>query len=186
MLLTFPLNPRVVRRSIRAMKKSVFKRARAFAAAASLASLLIAFAVSPARAASWSGIEPLKSRRADVERVLGKPVEDRAGQTGTLKFKVAGGTVLVAFIDARFVAAHKLAPSLEGTVRQVVLQHESSSETPESMKLVNNSSFEREARGQVTVFRNTRDGLGYTFVGGRLRTTYYTAASSQFARSQTK
>ena len=168
------------------MKKQVTGRTRGLVAAAVFASALAAFAVSSARAASWSGIEPLKSRRADVERVLGRPVEDRAGQTGTLKFKVAGGTVMVAFIDARFVAAHKLSPALEGTVRQIVLQHESSSETPESMKLVGNGSFEREDRGQVSVFRNQRDGLAYTFVGGRLRTTYYTAASAQLARSQTK
>ena len=168
------------------MKKSVFGRTRGFFVAAVFASALAAFVVSPALAASWNGIEPLKSRRADVERALGRPVEDRPGQTGTLKFKVAGGTVLVAFIDARFVAAHKLSPALEGTVRQIVLQHESSSETPESLKLAKNGSFEREDRGQVSVFRNPREGLAYTFVGGRLRTTYYTAASSQFARAQTK
>ena len=164
------------------MKKSVFSGA--------LASLLVAFVftsvIPSARAAAWSGIEPLKSRRADVERLLGKPVEDRPGQTGTLKFKVAGGTVTVAFIDARFVAAHRLAPALEGTVRQIVLQHESSSETPESMKLAGKGGFEREDRGQVSVFRNARDGLAYTFIGGRLRTTYYTAASAQLAKSQTK
>ena len=170
------------------MKKSIFGNTRAFAASSALALLLLAaFAVVPAvRAAAWSGIEPLKSRRADVERALGKPVEDRPGQTGTLKFKVSGGWVTVAFIDARFVKAHKLAPSLEGTVRQIVLQHESSSETPESMKLAGNGSFEREDRGQVSVFRNAREGLGYTFVAGRLRTTYYTAASAQLAKSQTK
>ena len=164
---------------------SFFKFLRTLGAAGALAAVLTASGV-PARAAAWSGIEPLKSRRADVERLLGKPLEDKPGQTGTLRFKVAGGTVMVAFIDARFVTAHKLSPSLEGTVRQVVLQHESSSETPESMKLANNGSFERETRGQVSVFRNSRDGLAYTFVGGRLRTTYYTAASSQLARSQTK
>ena len=167
------------------MKKSVSGRIHALAAA-SLASLLALAAVPPAFAAGWSGIEPLKSRRADVERVLGKPVEDKAGQTGTLKFKVAGGTVTVAFIDARFVVAHKLSPSLEGTVRQIVLQHDSSSETPETLKLTNKGSFEREARGEVIVFRNPREGLAYTFVGGRLRTTYYTAASAQLARAQTK
>ena len=169
------------------MNKTVSGRARGGFAAALIASLLLAGAVAPAaRAASWSGIEPLKSRRADVERVLGKPVEDRPGQTGVLKFKVAGGTVTVAFIDARFVAAHKLASSLEGTVRQVVLQHDSSSESPESLKLVNNGSFQREDRGQVSVFRNTREGLAYTFVSGRLRTTYYTAAAAQLAKSQTR
>ena len=172
------------------MKKSVLERARGFAAAAVFGSALAAFVVSSAlpaaRAASWSGIEPLKSRRADVERVLGKPIEDRPGQTGTLKFRVAGGTVTVAFIDARFVARHKLAPSLEGTVRQIALQHESSSETPESMNLAKSGGLEREERGQVMAFRNAREGLAYTFVAGRLRTTYYTAASAQLARSQTK
>jgi hypothetical protein len=172
------------------MMKTVSGRTRAFAAAAALASFLIALSAAPfapaGSAASWSGIEPLKSRRADVERALGRPVEDKPGQTGTLKFKVAGGTATVAFIDARFVAAHKLSPALEGTVRQIVLQHDSSSETPESMKLVRNGSFEREDRGQVSVFRNPREGLAYTFIGGRLRTTYYTAAAAQLARSQTK
>ena len=168
------------------MKKTAYGRFRAAAAAVALASLFAAFSASPTGAAVWSGIEPLKSRRADVERALGRPIEDRPGQTGTLKFKVTGGTVTVAFIDARFVAAHKLAPALEGTVRQVVLQHDSSSETPESLKLAKDGGFEREDRGQVTVFRNAREGLGYTFVGGRLRTTYYTAAAAQLARSQTK
>jgi hypothetical protein len=168
------------------MKKTAYGRFRAAALAVALASLFISFPAPTAGAAAWSGIEPLKSRRADVERALGRPIEDKPGQTGTLKFKMAGGTVTVAFIDARFVAAHKLAPALEGTVRQVVLQHDSSSETPESLGLAKNGSFEREDRGQVTVFRNAREGLGYTFVGGRLRTTYYTAASAQLARSQTK
>lgn len=170
------------------MKKSVSGRARASFVASLIASLLVA-AVSfapKAGAAGWNGIEPLKSRRADVERVLGKPVENKPGQTATLKFKVAGGTVTVAFIDARFVARHKLSPELEGTVRQIVLQHDSSSETPESMRLARNGSFEREDRGEVTVFRNSRDGLAYTFVGGRLRTTYYNAPAAQLARSQTK
>jgi hypothetical protein len=172
------------------MNKILSSRLRALVAAGAFTSALLVFAISSplpaARAASWSGIEPLKSRRADVERVLGKPAEDRPGQTGTLRFKVAGGTVTVAFIDARYVAAHKLARELEGTVRQIVLQHESSSETPESMKLVKNGSFEREDRGQVTVFRNSREGLAYTFIGGRLRTSYYNAPSAQLARSQTK
>ncbi|HLL74525.1 MAG TPA: hypothetical protein VK421_04620 [Pyrinomonadaceae bacterium] len=172
------------------MNKTVSGRTRALACAAALASLLVAFAVAPfvpsAVAAGWNGIEPLKSRRADVERVLGKPIEDKPGQTGTLKFKVAGGTATVAFIDARFVAAHKLSPSLEGTVRQIVLQHESSSATPESMNLTKGGGFEREARGEVAVFRNTREGLAYTFIGNRLRTTYYIAPAAQLARSQTK
>ena len=71
-------------------------------------------------AAGWNGIEPLKSRRADVEKILGQPVTDQPGENGILHFKVAGGMVTVAFVDARFVAAKRLSPDLEGTVRQVV------------------------------------------------------------------
>ena len=135
-------------------------------------------------ASSWGEIEPLKSRRADVERALGKPIEDKPGATGTLRFKVQGGTVQVAFVDERFVRAHKLSPALEGTVRQVVLQHEVSSDTPESLRLANNSAFERDAQGNAVIFRNLRDGISYTFIEGRLRTTYYTASSEQFRRAQ--
>src|ERR1044071_927226 len=125
------------------MKSNSFTLLRAPAAACALAVLLIASPVST-RAASWSGIEPLKSRRADVERLLGKPLEDKPGQTGTLRFKVAGGSVTIVFIDARFIAAHKLDPALEGTVRQIVLQHGNASDTPESMKLTSNDAFVRE------------------------------------------
>lgn len=164
---------------------SFCKSLRAFGAACALAAALTAPAVST-RAAAWSGIEPLKSRRADVARLLGKPLEDKPGQTGTLRFKVAGGMATVAFIDARFVAAHKLDPSLEGTVRQIVLQHDKASDTPESLKLTSDSSFVRESRGNVTTFRNQRDGVGYTFIDNRLRTTNYTAASALLARAQVK
>ena len=135
-------------------------------------------------ATSWGEIEPLRSRRADVERVLGKPLEDKAGQTGTLRFKVQGGTVQVAFVDARFVRAHKLSAGTEGTVRQIVLQHEASSDTPETMKLAKNSAFERDPQGNAVIFRNLRDGISYTFIEGRLRTTYYTASSEQFRRAR--
>jgi hypothetical protein len=137
-----------------------------------------------ARATPWGEIEPLKSRRADVERVLGKPLEDKPGQTGTLRFKVQGGTVQVAFVDERFVRAHKLSPETEGTVRQVVLQHDASSDTPDTMRLANNSAFERDPQGNAVIFRNLRDGISYTFIEGRLRTTYYTASSEQFRRAQ--
>ena len=141
-------------------------------------------AATGARASSWGEIEPLKSRRADVERVLGKPLEDKPGQTGTLRFKVQGGTVTVAFVDARFVTAHKLSPAVEGTVRQVVLQHDSSTDTPETMKLASNSAFERDPQGNAVIFRNLRDGISYTFIEGRLRTTYYNASSDQFRRAR--
>jgi len=167
------------------MNSKSFKSLRTVGAACALAAVLIVSAVS-SRAAAWSGIEPLKSRRADVARLLGKPVEDKPGQTGTLRFKVAGGLVTVAFIDARFVSAHKLDPSLEGTVRQIVLQHENASDTPASLKLDSDGAFVRESRANVTTFRNQRDGVGYTFIDGRLRTTNYTAASALLARAQVK
>lgn len=136
------------------------------------------------RAESWSGIEPLKSRRADVERVLGRPLEEKPGGSGTLRFKVQGGTIAVAFIDSRFVTAHKLFPELEGTVRQLVLQHESSNDSPESLKLGGNSDFNRDARGNVVMYRNLRAGITYTFIDGRLRTTNYIASADQMRRAQ--
>ncbi|HEX8920309.1 MAG TPA: hypothetical protein VF766_02455 [Pyrinomonadaceae bacterium] len=130
-------------------------------------------------AMDWNGIEPLKSRRADVERILGQPI---AGQDGTLHFKVMGGKVTVSFVNARFVATKKLSPEVEGTVLQIVLQHESSSETPESMGLVGNSNFEREDTQGGTLFRNLKDGIAYTFFQGRLKTTRYSPSSKQLGK----
>ncbi len=137
------------------------------------------------RAASWGGIEPLKSRRPDVERILGKPITDKPGNNGTLQFNVAGGVVTVAFVDARFVTAKKLQPELEGTVRQVVLQHTNSSETPESLKIAGNSDFERQdGAGGISVFRNLKAGIAYTFVNGRLKTTYFTPSQEEWTKAQ--
>jgi len=154
-----------------------------------IAAIAIAFAAliisSPiGRAGNWSGIEPLKSRRADVERLLGKPLKEQPGANGTLHFKVGGGLVTVAFIDARFVATKKLLPELEGTVRQVVLQHESAVDTPETMNLSGKSNFERQDGQGVIVYRNLKEGIVYTFLGGKLKTTYYTPTSEQWARAQ--
>ena len=148
--------------------------------------VLVCSAARPAGAATWNGIEPLKSRRADVERVLGRPLEDVPGQTGTLRFKVVGGTVTVTFFDSKFVTSRKLAPEIEGTVMQIVLQHEHAPDTPESLKLVKNSRFEREARQNVAVFTNQKDGIVYTFIDGKLKTTYFSAAAEQLARLQRK
>ena len=69
---------------------------------AAVASLLLS--AGSARAASWKGLEPFVSKRADVERVLGAPVADRMAQEGSLKFNVSGGSVMVFFVTARFVA----------------------------------------------------------------------------------
>lgn len=135
--------------------------------------------------ANWGGIEPLKSRRADVERIMGKPIADKPGNNGTLQFNVAGGVVTVAFIDARFVVAKKLQPELEGTVRQVVLQHTNSNETPESLNIVKNSEFERQdGTGGISVFRNLKDGIAYTFVNGKLKTTYFTPSQEEWTKAQ--
>lgn len=136
-------------------------------------------------ATAWNGIEPLKSRRADVERILGKPIADKPGQNGTLQFNVAGGVVTVAFIDARFVAAKKLQPELEGTVRQVVLQHANSTDTPETLNITSNDRFERQdGSGGMTVFRNLKDGIAYTFQGGKLKHTYFTPSQEEWTRAQ--
>jgi hypothetical protein len=147
-----------------------------------LASLVLFSA--PAAATDWNGIEPLKSRRADVERILGKPIPSQAGQDDTLHFNVLGGKVTVAFVNARFVASKKLYPELEGTVLQIVLQHENSSETPESMLLVGNSKFEREDTQNITTFRNLKDGITYTFFNGRLKTTRYLPSATQLGKAR--
>jgi hypothetical protein len=140
----------------------------------------------PATAMDWNGIEPLKSRRADVEKRLGQPVAAQPGQQqdGTLHFKVMGGRVTVTFVSARFVQTKKLSPEVEGTVLQIVLQHDNSSETPESMNLTGNSNFEREDTQGGTIFRNLKDGIAYTFFQGRLKTTRYSPSSKQLGNAR--
>jgi len=134
------------------------------------------------RAAGWRNLEPLKSRRADVERELGQPAQTGAGNS--LNFKVTGGLVTVTFVDAKFVQTKKLSPGLEGTVLLIVLQHENSSDTPESLNLVKRSGFTREEKDGVAVYYNGKDGLTYTFFNGRLKTTRYAPATEQLVRAQ--
>jgi hypothetical protein len=168
------------------MKNQNFFRshARRIVACAVIA-LASLYAFSPAvMAVDWNGIELMKSRRADVERILGKPMQAQPGQDGTLHFQVLGGKVTVAFVDARFVASKKLNPELEGTVLQIILQHENSSETPESMLLTGNSRFEREDIKGGTIFRNLKDGIAYTFLDGRLKTTRYLPSAEQLGRAR--
>ncbi|MGB7923983.1 MAG: hypothetical protein WCF57_12120 [Pyrinomonadaceae bacterium] len=161
-----------------------FRARRVMASAVAVFAALLIL-TQAADAASWSSIEPLKSRRADVERALGTAKQNQPGENGTLHFKVAGGTVTVAFIDARFVATKKLFPDLEGTVRQIVLQHDNSSDTPDSLGLTTNNNFKHdEGPGSVTKYSNLKDGIVYTFVGGKLKTTYFTPSSAQWSRAQ--
>jgi hypothetical protein len=136
--------------------------------------------VTPVKAESWNGIEPFKSRRQDVLRILGTAISESS--EGALRFKVAGGTVLVSFVDEKFVRAKKLRPELIGTVLEIVLQHEHSSETPDSLGVAKDRAFVRDNMKSVSVFRNLRKGIVYTFVDGKLKTSRFTFADGQLAR----
>jgi hypothetical protein len=167
------------------MRNQNFRHAvvrRVLVASLAFASLII-FSGS-VMAEGWNGIEPLKSRRADVERILGQPLQNQPGQDGTLHFNVMGGKVTIMFVNARFAATKKLYPELEGTVLQIVLQHDHSSETPESMLLAGNSRFEREDTQGGTIFRNLKDGIAYTFFNGRLKTSRYSASATQLGKAR--
>ena len=104
----------------------------------------------------------MKSKRADVEAALGRPVSE--GQNGSLNFEVLGGTVSVSFVDENFVKTKKLRPEVEGTVLQIILQHASSSDTPESMNLAKNRGFVRDDTKDALIYRNLKDGIVYTFI----------------------
>src|ERR1044072_2457925 len=134
------------------------------------------------KAATWKGLEPFVSKRADVERAMGTPASE--GPNGSLNFAVAGGTVSVSFVDQNFVRSKKLRPEVEGTVLQIILQHESSSDTPESMKLVTNHDFVRDKTKEALIYRKLKEGIVYTFIGDRLRTTRYTFSEKQIRLAQ--
>lgn len=148
--------------------------------------LLIAVTISYfsiiAEAGSWKGLEPLKSKRADVATALGRPVSE--GPNGSLNFEVLGGTVTVSFVDENFVKSKKLRPEVEGTVLQIILQHASSSDTPESMNLAKNRGFVRDDTTDALIYRNLKDGIVYTFIGGKLRTTRYTFSEKQISAAR--
>ncbi len=145
--------------------------------------LISAFGTTPdARAASWNGIEPFKSTRENVIKILGQPVGESAD--GVLRFSVLGGSVQVSFVSDKFMTAKKLRPELVGTVLEIVLQHESSSDTPLTMKLIDNKSFVRDETRTTTIFRNLKDGIVYTFIDDKLKSTRYTFADSQLARAR--
>ena len=149
-------------------------------------SLIVLFVLilssSSVRAAAWNGIEPLKTRRDDVIKKLGAPVGE--SPEGVLRFQVMGGSVQVSFVNDRFVKAKRLRPDLEGTVLLIVLEHEHSSDTPETLKLTDNHSFVKDESKATTIFRNLKEGLIYTFIGGSLRTTRYTFADEQLTKAR--
>ena len=148
----------------------------------SIAIIALGFGASAIKAASWQGLEPFKSRRGDVLQALGTPLSDPFG--GPLTFKILGGTASVSFVDANFVRAKKLHPELEGTVLQIILQHESSSDTPDSMGLLKNRDFTREEAKDALIFRNLKEGVVYTFLNGKLKTTRYTFSENQIGRAR--
>lgn len=145
-----------------------------------LFSLLVGSAT--VHAAPWNGIEPLKTRRDEVIKKLGTPLGE--SRDGVLRFNVMGGSVQVSFVNERFVAAKRLKPDLAGTVLEIVLQHEKSSDTPESLKLAENRSFVRDETKATTIFRNMKEGLIYTFIDGILKTTRYTFADDQLNKAR--
>lgn len=155
----------------------------AFAILAAVFALLL-LASQAGRAATWKGLEPFVSKRADVERVLGKPTADRLAKDGTLHFELPAGPVTITFVTPKFIAARKLVPALEGTVLQIVVQHTASTETPESLKLVNNPDYEKVASGPTQVYTNPKDGIYYTFVESRLKTTRYSYSAEQLRTSK--
>jgi len=136
------------------------------------------------RSATWKGLEPFVSNRADVERVLGAAAADRMAEDATLEFNVSGGKVTVFFVTPKFIAAKKLPERYLGTVLQIVLQHDRATDTPESMDLVRNKAYEHRHDKGVDVYLEPKEGIAYTFVDSRLKTTRYTYSSQRFAKIQ--
>lgn len=150
------------------------------------ATLLIAIVLVSAsnvvHAGSWQGLEPFKSRRGEVLQILGTPLNDPFG--GPLTFKILGGTASVSFVDENFVRSKKLRAEVAGTVLQIILQHDNSSDTPDSMGLLKNRDFTREETKNALIFRNLKEGIVYTFLNGKLKTTRYTFSESQLSRAR--
>ena len=134
-----------------------------------------------AQAGSWRGIEPLKTSRAEVLKVLGTPIDNG---NGPLTFKVMGGTVTIFFVDQNLVRTKRLRPDVAGTVLQIVLQHENSSDTPDSLDLPKNKNYAREDAKGAVIFRDLKEGIVYTFVNGKLKTTRYTFSEDQISHAR--
>ena len=167
------------------MRNTHFSRAKARGGATVLAAFVsLLLSAGGARAASWKGLEPFVSKRADVERVLGAPVADHLADEGTLEFNVTGGRVTVFFVTPKFIASKKLPAHYDGTVLQIVLQHDRAVDTPESMNLVTNKAYEHRFDKGVDVYLEPKEGIAYTFVDSRLKTTRYSYSSQQLARIQ--
>lgn len=153
----------------------------------SMIALLTALLVLAGRdglAAPWQGIEPLRSRRADVERILGKPLGAASDAATELRFRIVGGRVTVTFVTPKFIETKRLDPSLVGTVLQVVVDYDNAADTPQSLGIQNDTNFAREERGPVAIYRNQKEGIVYSFLNGRLRRAYYSPSAEQLSRAQ--
>ena len=167
------------------MSNTIISRARLRGAGLVLAAAAyVILSSAHARAATWKGLEPFVSKRTDVERVLGAPVADRMSEDATLEFNVSGGKVTVFFVTQKFAAAKKLPERYLDTVLQIVLQHDRATDTPESMDLVRNKSYEHRHDKGVDVYLEPKEGVAYTFVDSRLKTTRYTYSSQRLAQIQ--
>jgi hypothetical protein len=140
-----------------------------------VAAILAATTVSTAQAASWKGIEPLTSRRPDVIRILGQPASENAADA-SMRFATREGGVIVSLTTRDFAARKGWPPALEGTVVQILLQHEKSKDTPKSLRLDGNPRFDREVRGESVLYRNRKDGIIRIFTAGKLTTSIYSPA----------
>src|SRR5215212_2578615 len=167
------------------MSNTNFYRARLRCAGLVLAAAAyVLLSSAQTRSATWKGLEPFVSNRADVERVLGAAAADRMAEDATLEFNVSGGKVTVFFVTTKFIAAKKLPERYLGTVLQIVLQHDRATDTPESMDLVRNKAYEHRHDKGVDVYLEPKEGIAYTFVDSRLKTTRYTYSSQRFAKIQ--
>ena len=167
------------------MSNTNFYRARLRCAGLVLAAAAyVLLSSAQTRSATWKGLEPFVSNRADVERVLGAAAADRMAEDATLEFNVSGGKVTVFFVTPKFIAAKKLPERYLGTVLQIVLQHDRATDTPESMDLVRNKAYEHRHDKGVDVYLEPKEGIAYTFVDSRLKTTRYTYSSQRFAKIQ--
>jgi hypothetical protein len=137
-----------------------------------IALLLAVAAASTAVAASWKGIEPLKSRRADVVAALGKPASENASDA-SMRFSTPEGEATVFLVTRDFAALKGWNPTYEGTVVQIIVQHTNSKETPKSLGLEGPRRIDREVRGDSVFYRNRKEGIIHIFKGGRLVTTIY-------------
>jgi hypothetical protein len=140
--------------------------------AAGIAGLVLAMLAPPAIAAPWRGIEPLKSRRADVLRILGKPASENAAEA-SLRFATPEGAATVYLVTRDFAALKGWAPTYEGTVVQIIVQHENAKDTPKSLGLEGNRRIDREVRGDSVFYRDRKAGLIRIFQAGKLVTSIF-------------